>query len=30
LEANVRASGGPGLSDELREELARIQETWGG
>jgi aryl-alcohol dehydrogenase-like predicted oxidoreductase len=28
LEENVRASGGPGLSVELREELARIQRTW--
>lgn len=28
LEANVLASGGPGLSDELSRELVRIQAAW--
>lgn len=28
LETNVLASGGPGLSDELCEQLARVQEIW--
>ena len=30
LEANVLASGSPGLSEELRGELARIQAAWNG
>jgi len=30
LEANVLASGGPGLSDELYGELTRIQAAWHG
>jgi aryl-alcohol dehydrogenase-like predicted oxidoreductase len=28
LEENVRASGGPGLSAEVRAEIARIQREW--
>ena len=28
VEDNVRASGGPGLSTELLDELARIQKAW--